>query len=129
MTAQHVDLYVEQGADWPGIGFPICDATGEPFDVTGCTARGQIRKRTDDVNVLFTWSSVSADLTDPDVGLIVLRDNLVIISMTAEQSEALTFRSAPYDIKLTNPSGPVGQRVLRVADGVVTLSQEVTRNG
>lgn len=127
MTAQHVDLYIEQGADWPGIGFPICDSLGAPFDLTGCTAKGQIRKTANDVVVLFEWSS--EDTLDPEIGAIVFVDNLVIISMTAEQSEALDFRTAQYDVKLTNPSGLAGQKVLRVSDGTVTLSQEVTRDG
>lgn len=125
MTAVHVDLYIEQGVDWPGIGFPIFDADDAPFaGLPGCTARGQIRLSARDIDAQFTWSTDPAE----DEGLIVFQDHLVIPSMTAEQSAALDFHTAVYDIKLTNPDGLPGQRVLRVANGTVTLSQEVTRN-
>lgn len=125
MPAVVVDITIEQGVDWPGIGFPIFDAQNEPFDLSGCTARGQIRLTRQGDAALFTWS------TDPgtDEGLIAFQDNLVIISMTAEQSRGLAFGRAVYDIKLTNPDGPPGQRDLRVARGVVTLDPEVTRDG
>lgn len=123
MTAQRYDLHIEQGADWPGVGFPIFDANGTPFDVTGCTAQGEIRLAPRAAPVLFTWDST----VDEDTGLIVLTSNLVIISTTAAQSSLWTFRTARYDVELHNPDGPPGQRDIRVAEGSVTVSEEVTR--
>jgi len=35
-----VDLHIEQGADWPGLAFPIFDSVGAPYDLAGCTALG-----------------------------------------------------------------------------------------
>lgn len=127
MAAVEVDLYIEQGADWPGLAFPIFDEQDDPFDLAGCTARGQIRltpNQSASVPPLFTWS------TDPDDdpgGLIVLTGNLVIIGVTGAASSAWTFQKARYDIELTDPGAQPGKQTIRVAQGRVNVSQEVTR--
>jgi hypothetical protein len=123
MAAVQVDLTIEQGSDWPGLAFPIFDSEGAPYDLTGCTARGQIRAAPDEDPELFTWSTSPAT----GDGLITLATNTLTIRVLGDESSAWSFRKARYDIYLTNPAAPVGQRTFRIADGAVYLDLEVTR--
>jgi hypothetical protein len=122
VTAVHVDLCIEQGADWPGLAFPILDEEGQPYDLTGCSAKGQIRRRKDTDAVLFAWSSDPGE----DEGLITLADSTLTIRVLASESDEWDWRSGVYDIELTNPSAPVGKQVWRIAQGNVIIDQEVT---
>lgn len=124
MTAVEVDLHIEQGADWPGIAFPILDDNNEPVDLTGCSALGQIRKTARDPEVLFAWST---GLTVLGGGLVVFTGNLVAISVLGTASTLWTFTAARYDLELHNPNAPLGQRDIRIARGAVYVSPEVTR--
>jgi hypothetical protein len=123
MTAVHVDLTIEQGADWPGLAFPIFDTEGLPYDLTGCTARGQIRRVQNSDPALFTWA------TSPSTGegLITLAGSLLTIRVLGSESSSWDWNTGRYDIYLTNPAAPVGQQTFRIADGAVYLSLEVTR--
>jgi len=124
VTAVEVDLHIEQGADWPGIAFPILDDNNEPVDLTGCSALGQIRKTARDPVVLFSWASFPPS----GQGLVVMTGNLVAITVLGTASSLWTFTSARYDLELHNPNAPIGQRDIRVASGAVYLSPEVTRD-
>lgn len=129
MAAVDVDLFIEAGADWPGLAFPIFDEQEDPADLTGCSAYGEIRLAPGEPLhsiPLFTWSTDPDD--DPD-GLIVLTGNLVIVSIAGAISTTWTFQKARYDLKLTDPGGAPGKQTIRVAQGRVNVSQEVTRNG
>jgi hypothetical protein len=123
VTAVEVDLHIEQGADWPGIAFPILDDTNEPVDLSGCSALGQIRKTARDPEVLFAWSTAPVF----GGGVVVFTGNLVAISVLGTSSTLWTFTAARYDLELHNPNAPLGQRDIRVASGAVYLSPEVTR--
>ena len=116
-------LTIPQGADWPGVAFPILGPDGQPYDLTGCTARAQIRVDPDGVNPLFTWS------TSPGTGegTITLTGSSLAISVLASQSALWTFTEGVYDIVLTNSAAPVGFQVSRVVMGPVTVSLDVTR--
>jgi hypothetical protein len=123
VTAVEVDLHIEQGADWPGIAFPILDDNNEPVDLSGCSALGQIRKTARDPEVLFAWSTAPVF----GGGVVVFNGNLVAISVLGTSSTLWTFTAARYDLELHNPNAPLGQRDIRVASGAVYLSPEVTR--
>lgn len=123
MVAVKVDLTIEQGSDWPGLAFPIFDSEGAPYDLTGCTARGQIRRIQNSDPALFTWSTTPAT----GEGLIALAGNILTIRVLGSESTSWDWNTGRYDIYLTNPAAPVGQRVFRIADGAVYLDLEVTR--
>jgi hypothetical protein len=117
-------LTIPQGADWPGVDFPILGPAGQPYDLTGCTAKAQIRGDPDPFNpALYTWS------TSPTAGegLIVLSGTTLTIRVLAVESAPWEFTRGVYDILLTNTAAPVGQRVSRVVMGPVSVSKEVTR--
>ncbi len=90
-------------------------ATGSPVDLTGYTARMQVRPS-------VTSSTVLLELTTTNGG-IVLGGALgtITLSATAVQTAALP-RGGVYDIELVN-----GSVVTRFIRGTITLSKEVTR--
>lgn len=115
-------LIIPQGADWPGINYPIIGPDGNPYDLTGCSAKAEIRPSPAADELYFTWS------TSPTTGqgLITLSGTTLNIRVLSTESLPWTFITGAYDILLTNPAAPVGLRVSRVAMGPVTVSQEVT---
>lgn len=119
-----VDLHIPQGADWPGLAFPILDALNSPVDLSECTALGQIRKTSRATEVLFTWSTTPVGLNQ---GRITLSGNLVPISVLGAHSSAWRFTSARYDVFLTNPNADPGQQVIKVAFGLVIVEAQISR--
>lgn len=115
-------IVIPQGADWPGIDYPILGPDGSPYDLTGCTAKAEIRPSQGSDELFFTWSTSPA----AGDGLITLSGTTLNIRVLAGESLPWTFTTGAYDILLTNPAAPVGLRVSRVAMGPVTVSQEVT---
>jgi hypothetical protein len=115
-------IIIPQGADWPGINYPIVGPDGNPYDLTGCSAKAEIRPSPAADELYFTWSTTPAS----GDGLITLTGSTLNIRVLAGESQPWTFTAGVYDILITNPAAPVGLRVSRVAMGPVTVSQEVT---
>jgi hypothetical protein len=122
LTTLVYPLCIPQGADWPGIDFPIIGPDGTPYDLTGCSALGQIRSSPGSDQLYFTWS------TSPTAGqgLITLSTSTLNIRVLAAESSLWTFEYGAYDILLTNPAAPMGFQESRVVMGKVIVSQEVT---
>lgn len=116
-------LVIPQGADWPGVDFPIIGPDGSPYDLTDCTARGQIRVDPDSSVALYTWDTTPA----LGEGLIVLSGSTLTIRVLAAESALWTFTKGVYDILVTNPDAPTGLQLSRVAMGTVHVSRDVTR--
>lgn len=115
-------LLIPQGADWQGVNYPIIGPDKLPYDLAGCSAKGQIRPSAGSDELYFTWS------TDPGSGegLITLNGATLNIRVLAVESALWTFTTGVYDIVVTNPAAPVGLQVSRVAEGIVTVSQRVS---
>jgi hypothetical protein len=116
------NLIIPQGSDWPGINYPIVGPDGNPYDLTGCSAKAEIRPSPAADELFFTWSTSPA----AGEGLITLTGSTLNIRVLSSESLPWTFTTGAYDILLTNPAAPVGLRASRVAMGSVTVSQEVT---
>lgn len=116
------DLLIPQGVDWPGINYPIFGADGTVYNLSGCTARAEIRPFPDHDELYFAWSTTPT----AGEGLITLADGVLNIRVLAAESAGWTFTDASYDIVLTNPAAPVGLQRSRVAMGAVTVSRRVT---
>lgn len=87
-----------------------------PVSLAGYTARMQVRKKLKDTEVILS-------LTTENGGIVFDNNSKTItITMTAQQTAALTFNSAVYDLEFIN-SGTV----TRFAEGTFSLQQEVTR--
>lgn len=124
MTAAYYPLLIEQGStfdrtltlyDDGSYDLIAGEATGEPIDLTGYSARMQIRRNAHSADVLF-------ELTDGD-GL-TLGDDLgtIRILIDADTSSEWTWRSGEYDLELVQPSGDP----IRLFQGDVKVSPEVT---
>jgi hypothetical protein len=131
VTAYKKDLYVEQGATFVLV-FQWCHESavtpgqpGDPRDLTGWTARMQMRKSVTDPAVLTATSAdakivlgyVEGGSPDPTNGRIK-------IELPAEDTGALALKSLKYDMEVVSPSG----RVYRLLEGGVTVSLNITRD-
>lgn len=94
------------------------DPSGNPINLSGLTAKMQLRSLPDDPTAELTLSSANGD--------IVIQGAQGIINVTA--SSALTVNVSPgtyyYDLELTNPAT---NSVVRVIQGQIIMSAEVTR--
>jgi hypothetical protein len=87
-----------------------------PVDLTGYTARMQLRSTLDS-------STVIQELTTANGGILI--DNTyktITVVLTATQTAALTFSSAVYSLELVS-----GSEVYTFCTGTLTLVKEITR--
>lgn len=89
----------------------------EPVDLTGFSARMQIRETIESEEVI-------ADLTSENGGIIIGDEpGQFTLYISAEDTAAFSFESAVYDVELVAADGDV----TRILAGDVSLSLEVTR--
>jgi len=93
-----------------------------PFDLTGCSARMQVR-RTLDGPVLLSLSSDPQAVRDGEIELDVSLSS-IIVRLSAAATAAITWTRAVYDIELITAEGHV-QSVTPVS--AVSILPEVTR--
>lgn len=86
-----------------------------PVNLTGYTARMQLRARRDSTATLVSLTSSSGIALGGSAGTIT-------VTLTATQTSALPVGSAVYDLELVN-----GATVRRLLEGTVLVSGEVTR--
>lgn len=108
-------LNINQGEAW-SVTFPVIDANNNPMNVTGWTAKAQIRGAPGET-VLYEWSAANSNIT--------VSGTTVTISLTGAVSAAWTWIgiNAEYDLYVTNLSG----QPYRIAQGPVIVSPEVTQ--
>jgi hypothetical protein len=116
------DLIIPQSVDWPGYNFPISGADGTPYDLTGCSARGEIRPFAGSDELYYVWSTSPG----PGQGLITLEDSVLNIRTLAVETDSWTWDTAFYDIVLINPGAPLGLQYSRIVMGAVERSPAVT---
>lgn len=107
-------LTIPQGTTW-GVSWPVVDQSGNPVDLTGWSARSQVRPYVESEQVLHEFSSAAGD--------IELSAAHVTLRVSPTESSSWAWRNGVYDVELTSPD----QTVYRVAEGRVTVSSEVTR--
>lgn len=92
--------------------------SGTPIDLTGCTARMQVREEVESSTVLLS-------LTTENDG-IALGDALGTIDLYAsdEDTSAFTWDAGVWDLEIVHPGG----EVTRLAQGSISVSPEVTRD-
>ena len=88
-----------------------------PIDLTGCTARMQVRPEVESSTVLLSLTTVN--------GGIVLGGALGTIDLyvSDEDTGAITWDGGVWDLEIVHPGG----EVTRLAQGSVSVSPEVTR--
>lgn len=87
-----------------------------PVDLTGKTARMQIREKVSSTTVIDT-------LTTENGGIVIdVLANTITLSIPATTTAAYTFKTAVYSIEIVN-----GAVVIPLAQGNLTLQSEITR--
>lgn len=88
-----------------------------PVDLTGCTARMQVRQKVDGTDVLL-------NLTTENGGIILGGiAGTVTVYLSATATAALAWKSGVYDLEIEFGNGDVR----RLLSGSVSVSLEVTR--
>lgn len=112
------ELRIPQGADWAGVKIPIYDAAGAlRTSLSGCTATGSIRGRAHLDPPLFVWSTSPA----AGQGTITFSGGYVVVGVTGALSALWTFRNARWQVDLTDPNAPAGQRIIRAGQGPLVV--------
>jgi hypothetical protein len=116
MAAGVYDIVIEQGATF-NLNVRWLDPDDDPVDITGYSARMQVRRTYKSEDTLLS-------LTSED-GEIILGGALGTIAVTAsaEDTASIDAKSGVYDLELVSPAGVV----TRVVQGAVTVSPEVTK--
>lgn len=93
------------------------DSLGALIDLTGYTARMQIRQSVRNPAILLTLTTENGGITLGGAA------GTVDLLLTSTQTAALTARAGVYDIELIDSTGVV----TRLLQGAVEISPEVTR--
>ena len=105
------NLFIDQGSDYVNV-VTVESANGAPLDLTGYTARSQIRKSyTSSIAYNFT-----ASIPNPQLGEISL-------SLTAAASEAIPAGRYLYDVEITSDQNVK----TRVVEGIATITPQITQ--
>lgn len=119
MAAFKVPLKIDQGATFQKVVTWKAGKPATPVDLTGCTARSQIRATVASPNVLH-------GMTTAPGGGITLGGSLgtVTIDIGEPTTKTFTWRTAVYDLEVVFPDGTVR----RLLQGSVSVSPEGTRD-
>jgi hypothetical protein len=113
--AGEYDITIEQGS---GFSLPLRweAPEGSPVDFTGSTARLHARLKFRSAETLF-------ELTTENGGIELTEDGKITLSMSAEDTAALTFSRGVYDLEIVPPAG----EPYKIIKGNVFLKREATR--
>lgn len=118
MAAAKLKLTIEQGATFRKTLTWKTGATPTPVNLTGCTARMQLRSEVASPTVLLSLTTENGGIAlGGTSGTIVL-----LVSATA--TALITWAAAVYDLEVVFANGDVR----RLVYGPVTVSLEVTRD-
>lgn len=99
-------------------GAPASLGDLQPIDLTGCTARIQVRPDIESATVLVELNTTNGGIT---LGGVV---GTVDLYLTDEATADFAWTSGVWDLEITHPGG----EVTRLAYGTVSVSPEVTRD-
>lgn len=122
MTAATYDLTIDQGATYtlgmvyrgPNVLVDDVVTQGDPIDITGCTARMQIRQS-------FGTPAITTSTEADDITLGTT-DGRIDLVLPEAKTILLTMKKARYDFYLTFPDGTVR----RLLEGKVTIDPTTT---
>jgi hypothetical protein len=109
--ATYSNIYIDQGSTYSSV-IDVKDANGLPFNLTGYSSRGQIRK---------SYSSNTAISFTTNINLPL--QGKVQVLLTATQTRGMKPGRYVYDIEVFNNSG----HVIRISEGQVEISPATTR--
>lgn len=110
--AAKANIVIDQGTDF-STSITVTDDAGDPVDLTGYTASGQVRKHyTSNTSYDFTMSFD----TPRSSGVLTF-------SMPRSVTEAIEAGRYVYDVEITSGANTRS----RLVEGIVTVTPEVTR--
>ena len=126
MSSAKYSFVIEQGATLT-LEVVWEDQSCVPIDLTGYSARMQIRPTVDsDVVYISLSSELQPDGTGLNLsgsnGITPLQSGSIGITISAYSSSLLNFDQARYDLEMI-----IGEEVTRLLEGNVQLSKNVTR--
>lgn len=117
-TFDFIDNHViEQGVD-SSRQFTWKNSAGTPVDLTGYSARMQLRKSKADKTVLLELSTANSKIVLGGTA------GTVTVMFSKADTVGVTWTSGVYDLELTS----AGMQTVRFIEGSFVLSQEVTRD-
>lgn len=93
------------------------DPSKTPIDLTGCTARMQVRADVDAVLALLTLTTENGGITLGGPA------GTVDLFIADEDTAVITWDGGVWDLEIQHPGGDV----IRLAEGSISVSPEVTR--
>lgn len=118
ITPTTINLTIYQGATFQRTWSITKEEDGTPYSMASWTARMQIRAKKKDTDFLI-------ELTTENDGIVLentVDDSTITLYISPADTAALT-SGGVYDLELVDTSGDV----VRIMEGSVTLSTEVTR--
>lgn len=115
--AARYNIKIEQGATYTRTFQLKNKETQEILDLTGCTARMQIRLKVKDANILHSLTTENGGIE------IEVLTGKISILISAEDTALFEFKTGVYDLEVVYPTGVV----VRLLEGGVGVSFEVTR--
>lgn len=110
------NIVIEQGATFQ-LPLTLRGSNKRPINLTGHTAKLQIRESHASLDVLMELSTTNGKIT------ITPASGRIDIVITDEETSAITWKTAVYDLVLYAPDGTAR----RLIEGKVTVSEGVTR--
>lgn len=98
-------------------GLPADEADLIPVNLTGCTARMQVREAVDAADVLLELTTASGGLA------LTPLDGVITLYVSDEDTALLEWTRGVYDLEIEFANGDVVRRLY----GTVSVSPEVTR--
>ena len=118
---ERLDLRIRQGATFGPINATMNNPDGSAVDLTGCTVRGQIRKKALDTAIVATFDCA---ITNATAGQYTFGLTAAITAgITAGETVELNASQYVWDLELLDASN----RVTALYYGGVTVLREVTR--
>ena len=113
--AGEYDITIEQGS---GFSLPLTYEApeGSFVDFTGSTARLHVRSK-------YGATETLIELTTENGGIELTEDGEITLSVSAEDTAALTFSRGVYDLEIVAPAG----EPYKIIKGNVFVKREVTR--
>lgn len=116
MAAAVHNFTIEQGVTFSK-SFIWKDSNEDVIDLTGFSARMQVRQSVNSSTVLLSATTANSKLT------ITAAEGKVTLSLTDAETSALSFDFGVYDLELVASD----DEVTRLVQGSITVSKEVTR--
>jgi hypothetical protein len=116
MAAANYNFEIEQGAT---LLKPIVwkDSVGAAVNLTGYTAKMQVRQNASSDEILLELSSANNKIA------ITSLTGTITLIFSAATTAAIDWKRGKYDLELTSADGTV----TRLIEGEITVSREITR--